>query len=62
MPTKFISAFVVLLLSAIAAAESPPEAKGHAAFIKGLREIEGNASKELGGKSASNPRTLSPVV
>jgi len=62
IPIEFISAFVVSLLSGIAAAESPPEVKGHDAFIKGLREIEGNASKELGGKSASNPRTLSPVV
>ena len=44
-------------------AQSPPAVKGHDAFIDGLREIEGNASqKGFGGKSASKPRTLSPVV
>ena len=44
-------------------AQSPPAVKGNDAFIDGLREIEGNASKKgFGGKSASKPRTLSPVV
>lgn len=38
-------------------AESPPATDGHDAFIKGLREI-----KIDGAKSASGPRTLSPVV
>ena len=38
-------------------AESPPSTDGHDAFIKGLREI-----KSDGAKSASEPRTLSPVV
>ena len=38
-------------------AESPPATDGHDAFIKGLREI-----KSDGAKSASEPRTLSPVV
>ncbi len=38
-------------------AESPPAADGHDSFIKGLKEI-----KSDGAKSASNPRTLSPVV
>ena len=38
-------------------AESPPATDGHNAFIKGLREI-----KTDGAKSASGPRTLSPVV
>ena len=38
-------------------AESPPAVDGHDAFIKGLREIESD-----GAKSASEPRTLSPVV
>ena len=41
-------------------AQSPTTAKGHDAFIDGLREIVGNASqKGFGGKSASKPRTLS---
>ena len=44
-------------------AQSPSAVKGHDAFIAGLREIKGDASlKDLGGKSASKPRTLSPVV
>ncbi|MED5585568.1 MAG: hypothetical protein VYB61_04375 [Verrucomicrobiota bacterium] len=50
----------VVLLAGLAGtvhAESPPAAKGHDAFIKGLSEI-----KDDGGKSASKPRTLSPVV
>ena len=38
-------------------AESPAAIDGHDAFIKGLREI-----KSDGAKSASGPRTLSPVV
>ena len=38
-------------------AESPPAIDGHDVFIKGLREI-----KSDGAKSASEPRTLSPVV
>ena len=38
-------------------AESPPAIDGHDAFIKGLSEI-----KSDGAKSASEPRTLSPVV
>ena len=38
-------------------AESPPAVKGHDAFIQGLRE-----NKEKGAMSASNARTLSPVV
>ena len=50
-------------ISRVSFAESPPAAKEHDAFIKSLREIEGNSSeKVLGGKSASKPRTLSPVV
>ena len=38
-------------------AESPPAVKGHDAFLQGLRE-----NKEKGAISASNARTLSPVV
>ena len=38
-------------------AESPLAADGHDSFIKGLKEI-----KSHGAKSASKPRTLSPVV
>ena len=38
-------------------AESPPTVKGHDAFLQGLRE-----NKEKGAMSASNARTLSPVV
>ncbi|MAT47124.1 MAG: hypothetical protein CMO35_06795 [Verrucomicrobiaceae bacterium] len=38
-------------------ADSPPTVKGHDAFLQGLRE-----NKEKGAMSASNARTLSPVV
>jgi hypothetical protein len=38
-------------------ADSPPTVKGHDAFLEGLRE-----NKEKGAMSASNARTLSPVV
>ena len=41
----------------IAAADSPPAAKGHDAFLKDLREHE-----EQGARSVSSARTLSPVV
>ncbi len=41
----------------IAAADSPPAAKGHDAFLKDLREHE-----EHGARSVSSARTLSPVV
>ncbi|MDC0316479.1 hypothetical protein OAM03_01945 [Verrucomicrobia bacterium] len=43
-------------------AQSPAAVERHDAFIKSLRELKRKASKELGGKSASKPRTLSPVV
>jgi len=43
-------------------AQIPTAVEGHDAFIKSLRELKRKASKELGGKSASKPRTLSPVV
>ncbi|MCP4849503.1 MAG: hypothetical protein GY899_16315 [Verrucomicrobiaceae bacterium] len=62
IPIQIISVFVGSWLIGIASAESPQEVKGHAAFIKGLREIESNASVGSGEKSASKPRTLSPVV
>jgi len=52
-----LSATTFATLSVIAPAGSPPAAKGHAAFIEGLRE--GN---EPGGESVSGIRTLSPVV
>ena len=44
-------------LGGMVSAESPPEAKGHDAFIEGLRQV-----KDKEGKSVSKPRTLSPVV
>jgi hypothetical protein len=43
-------------------AESPPASEGHDAFMKGLREIQTDALEFKGAKSASKPRTLSPVV
>ena len=43
-------------------AQSPISVVGHDAFIKSLRELKRKDSKELGGISASKPRTLSPVV
>ena len=43
-------------------AESPPASEGHNAFMKGLREIQTDALEFKGAKSASKPRTLSPVV
>lgn len=45
------------ILSGIASAESPSPAKGHEAFIEGLRE-----GTEQGAKKPSSTRTLSPVV
>ena len=52
-----LSATTFATLSGIALAGSPPAAKGHAAFIEGLRE-----GKEPGAESVSGIRTLSPVV
>ena len=52
----FLFALAIPLTSNLLA-ESPPAIDGHDAFIKGLREI-----KSDGAKSASEPRTLSPVV
>ena len=50
--------FVFLVgLGGMVSAESPLEAKGHDAFIEGLRQV-----KDKEGKSVSKPRTLSPVV
>ena len=47
----------------ISFAQSPSSVKEQGAFMEGLREIKVSASsKSLGGKSASRPRTLSPVV
>ena len=43
-------------------AESPPAVEGHKAFMEGLREIQTDALEFKGAKSASKPRTLSPVV
>ena len=43
-------------------AESPPAVEGHKAFMEGLREIQADALEFKGAKSASKPRTLSPVV
>jgi len=43
-------------------AESPPVVEGHKAFMEGLREIQTDALEFKGAKSASKPRTLSPVV
>ena len=43
-------------------AESPPAVEGHKAFMEGLREIQTDALKFKGAKSASKSRTLSPVV
>lgn len=50
-------AVVAIGCSGIAAAQNPTPVEGHDAFLKGLREIEGK-----GAKSASLPRTMSPVV
>ena len=52
----FLFALAITFISNLLA-ESPPAADGHDAFIKGLSEI-----KSDGAKSASEPRTLSPVV
>ena len=52
----FLFALAITFISNLLA-ESPPATDGHNAFIKGLREI-----KSDGAKSASGPRTLSPVV
>ena len=52
----FLFALAILFTSNLLA-ESPPAIDGPDAFIKGLREI-----KSDGAKSASEPRTLSPVV
>ena len=52
----FLFALAITFISNLLA-ESPPATDGHDAFIKGLREI-----KSDGAKSASEPRTLSPVV
>jgi hypothetical protein len=54
---ELVSVALLAGLGGMANAESPPAAKGHDAFIKGLSEI-----KDAGGKSVSKPRTLSPVV
>ena len=63
---KRISLILISLLCAagsVSFAQSPLVVKEQDAFIKGLREINGSKSiKGLGGKSASHPRTLSPVV
>ena len=52
-----LSAAPLTGLSGIAVAGSPPAAKGHEAFIKGLQE-----HKEKGARNVSSARTLSPVV
>ena len=52
----FLFALAITFISNLLA-ESPPATDGHDAFIKGLSEI-----KSDGAKSASEPRTLSPVV
>jgi len=57
IPLEIISVAVLTVIGGIATAESPPAVKGHDAFIKGLREVEVE-----GGRKASKPRTLSPVV
>ena len=57
LPIEMISLAFLAGLGGMVNAESPPAAKGHDAFIEGLRQV-----KDKGGKSASNPRTLSPVV
>ena len=55
--TKLFLFSLALPFTSVLFAESPPVIDGHDAFIKGLREI-----KSDGAKSASEPRTLSPVV
>ena len=64
--TKPIFLFLIALLifpSLTSFAESSLAVKGQSSFIDGLKEIKSNESiKALGGKSASLPRTLSPVV
>ncbi|MEC9376135.1 MAG: hypothetical protein VYA80_07160 [Pseudomonadota bacterium] len=63
---KRISLILISLLcvaGSVSFAQSPLVVKEQDAFIEGLREINGSKSiKGLGGKSASHPRTLSPVV
>ena len=60
--TKIYFLAVLVATSTNSIAQSPVAVEGHDAFIKSLREIKRKASKELGGESASKPRTLSPVV
>ena len=55
--TKFFLFSLAIPFTSNLLAESPPAIDGHDVFIKGLREI-----KSDGAKSASEPRTLSPVV
>jgi len=57
LPIEMISFAFLVGLGGMVSAESPPEAKGHDAFIEGLRQV-----KDKEGKSVSKPRTLSPVV
>ena len=56
-PIKLFLFALAIPFTSYLLAESPPATDGHDAFIKGLREI-----KSDGAKSASEPRTLSPVV
>ena len=60
--TKIYFLAVLVATSTNSIAQGPVAVEGHDAFIKSLREIKRKASKELGGESASKPRTLSPVV
>ena len=61
---SFIPILLVSFLIPVSqlSAESPPAVEGHKAFMEGLREIKKDAIKFKGAESASNPRTLSPVV
>ena len=55
-----IASFLTTVFYSFAA--SPPAVEGHKAFMEGLREIQTDALEFKGAKSASKPRTLSPVV
>ena len=62
-PIYFILIAFLIFSSLTSFAESPLSVKGQSSFIDGLKEIKSTESiKSLGGKSASLPRTLSPVV
>ena len=63
-PSRLLSAILSLpLLLASAIAEEAGPAPGHDAFIEGLREMEkSDLVSGLTIKSASRPRSLSPVV